>query len=296
MQVHSSNLPKGLANYLSDLLFEFPLTPQAQPSPHKLVAWTDCGAAIAGLRDPIPEAPRRPHNVNGSTLRVIADHIAGGTGLHTSAELLGLPVHVVATAVATLGTFTTRQWRNTTPPRGKDPVPDGYRRSRKHPYSLERSAITIRASHTTGSLTDRVITEAAARLTPPDPTAEDLRAPLSFWAFRTRLVGGADVRAEDNVPEYMAHNLHVACSAAHKVITTAAEELAGLLSGHKGPAPTLENLLPQQAEELRAAAAARRVMREALRRSPDALLPTSYAELTSRQTSFIAGAASTNRH
>lgn len=280
-----------MAEYLNDLLAGLPLprnTPQEQGIPPPDVIRGECGAAVALFRDPVPPPPPgKPTVVCAETLRCIAGHLSDGDSLWETAEKVGLDVEDVARAVTTLGGFTTKRWRGTVPPRAEEPLGEGFRRSRKHPYSLERSALTIRGSHAAGELDAALLASAAERLSPPNLGPEDLTAVLSFWVFRQKLRGA---EAGDLPPE-LARPVHQVASTTRDIVNAAAGELVAALDAREVPTPHLDGLAPGVADSVRAGPAARRSAMDSLRANPATYLPVRFRDLCPLQVRYLGAQA-----
>lgn len=291
MEKLETEVSHGVAEYLSDLLDGLPLPqvmPQEQGAPPPDVIRGECGAAVALFRDPVPPPPQEKSTaICAKTLRCIAGHLSGGDSLWETAGKVGLDVEDVARAVTTLGGFTTKRWRGTVPPRAEEPLGEGFRRSRKHPYSLERSALTIRGSHAAGELDTALLAAAAARLSPPSLGAEDLTAVLSFWVFRQKLRG---TEAGDLPPE-LAGPVHQVASTTRDIVNAAAGELVAALDAREVPTPHLDGLAPGVAASVRASTAARRSAVEALRANPATYLPVRFRDLCPLQVRYLGSRA-----
>lgn len=284
MESAPTGLPEGLARYLNDLLTEFDL-PSRDPAPETPeVLRAHCGTPVATFTDPIPPPPDSlPTPLGKPELELIAAHIADGRDLHDTATTLEVDDATVAHAVTTLGGFTTKHWKGATPPRAEEPLGAGYRRSRKHPYSLERSALTIRGSHAAGDLTDDTYEAAAERLAPPQLTEDELTAILSFWVFQHRLHGSGP----GNPAGPLAGPIHTVAASTRTTVNTAAEELIDILDDHPTPAPNLDALVPGLPAAIRSDPEARCSTIRALTRDPGAILPTRFCRLTPHQIKHI---------
>lgn len=291
MEQAETGVSNGVAQYLSDLLAGLPLpqdTPQGQGILPPNVVRGECGAVVALFCDPVPPPPlERPAAICAETLYCIAGCLSDGASLWETAGKVGLDVEDVARAVTTLGGFTTKRWRGSLPPRATEPLGEGFRRSRKHPYSLERSAVTIRGSHAAGELDADLLASAAERLAPPDLGAEDLAAVLGFWVFRQKLRGA---EAGDPPPE-LAGAVRQVAATTRDTVNAAAGELVAALDGQEAPTPHLDGLAPSVADSVRADSESRCSALEVLRADPAAYLPVRFRDLCPQQVRYLGARA-----
>lgn len=218
-------------------------------------------------------------------LKQIPTSLLNNESLFTTADKLHLTPDRLAEAVSALGQHTTRQWRGKElPPR--ETLPDGYTRSRKHKYSLERSALSIIASAQTGAITDEIYDATASKIKPQPATREFIHGILSYWAYRTRTYGVS--RPDLPTAEVgTLRTIRIAEALTRRTLQTAAEELCAVLGSPTTNTPTLSTLKPSLAYRLKESEQQRRSISAQLRRDPASVLPTTFAELTNHHIAAI---------